>query len=253
MKKIITLFLLISVSLLSSLAHAVSDPEKGTWTNTLEGRYLGRVTPSGYEAYYDTVLDITWLLSTPARINSVYFEGNTDFTLPPVQMTWNDAVSWAANLNIADHDNWRLPRTTDIGATGCMPYFMGNNGCGYNVRSQNSELSYLFYETLGNVGLFDEAGAISPEGYGTLNTGPIYDLLSGGYWFETPYAQNESNAWFFNMGSGLQGVTSKSDLNYYMVVMDGDITSPVPESSSAYMILVGLSLLAFSIRGKNKA
>lgn len=248
MKKLIKLLLLIGVSLSSTFAHAIAQPEKGTWTSTLEGRYLDRVTPSGYEAYYDTVLDITWLLSTPARINSVYYEGSTDFTLPPQQMTWSDAVSWAANLNIAGHDDWRLPRMTDLGLNGCSNPFLG---CGYNNHSTNSELSHLFYETLGNVGLFDEAGAIAPAGYGTLNTGSINDLQPVSYWFETPYAQDESSAWFFNLGYGFQGVTSKSNLNFYMVVMDGDLTSPVPEPESYAMFASGL--LLFCLRRKFKS
>jgi hypothetical protein len=251
MKKMIRLFVLLSVLLSTTFAHAVSDPEKGTWTTTLEGRYLGRVTPSGYQAYYDTVLDITWLVTTFARYDGSGFDGSADFTPPPLQMTWDDAVSWAADVNIVGYDDWRLPRTTDIGATGCIPYFMTNNGCGYNVRSQESELSHLFYETLGNVGKFDEAGNVRFDNGWPTNYGPFYDLIGGSFWFETPYAQDESKAWFFDMDFGFQGFTSKSDHNFYVVVMDGDIAMPVPEPSSSMMMFLGLVSLISVTRIKS--
>ena len=41
-------------------AHSLGIPGQGTWETTLEGRDLDG-NPATFEAYYDTVLDITWL------------------------------------------------------------------------------------------------------------------------------------------------------------------------------------------------
>jgi hypothetical protein len=252
MKKMIRLFVLLSVLLSTTFAHAISDPEKGTWTTTLEGRYLGRVTPSGYQAYYDTVLDITWLVTTFARYDGSGFDGSADFTPPPLQMTWDDAVSWAADVNVVGYDDWRLPRTTDLDIGWCADPWQG---CGYNIRSQNSELSHFFYETLGNVGKFDEAGNVRFDNGWPTNYGPFYDLYGASYWFETPseftHPQAGPLVWFFDMGFGFQGVAPKSDLKHYMAVMDGDIATPVPEPSSSMMMFLGLISLISLTRIKS--
>ena len=52
--------LLIVVSCASTLVHAAAISGQGTWETTLQGRDLyGNL--STFEAYYDTVLNATWL------------------------------------------------------------------------------------------------------------------------------------------------------------------------------------------------
>jgi hypothetical protein len=69
----------------------------GTWETTLQARdFDSNLTTA--EAYYDTVLDITWL----ADAN---YAGTT--------MNWTTATAWAAGLDPygSGITGWRLPNT----------------------------------------------------------------------------------------------------------------------------------------------
>ena len=103
---------------------------------------------------YDDVLDITWLQDANlAATNTFGVSGiNADGT-----MSWNTAQAWIAAMNAANYlgfSDWRLPTTPDAGGPfvfgwdGVQPY---NYNYGYNMTT--SEMGYMFYVNLGNVGL----------------------------------------------------------------------------------------------------
>jgi len=81
------------------IARAVSVSGQGVWESTLEGRDLDG-NAATFEAYYDTVLDITWLA-----------DANAAGTL----MNWVDAKAWVSNLNVSGITGWRLPTPDPIG------------------------------------------------------------------------------------------------------------------------------------------
>src|SRR5262245_1739140 len=95
---------LLAVALVAPGAHAA-----------LQGRDLDP-NHAGFEAYYDTDLDITWL---------------TDFALITHQgvdadgkLSWDGAKSWIASLNqqrLYGVTGWRLPRTEPLNGS----YFQG--------------------------------------------------------------------------------------------------------------------------------
>jgi len=91
-----------TLSLGSLPVYAVAVSGQGTWGATLLPRDLDGDL-STVEAYYDTVLDITWL-----------GDANYARTLGLIQiMNWTTANSWAAGLNPygSGITGWRLPDT----------------------------------------------------------------------------------------------------------------------------------------------
>lgn len=212
----------------------------GTAHAALQGRDLDGNLAT-FEAYYDTVLDITWLADA-AMSDTV---------------TWEEAVAWAANLSFTDgvnvYDNWRLPSTTDTGAPGC-DFANSGTDCGYNVDTASSEMAHLYFVTLGNQSYFTSAGVDSGAYIGgtnpdsTLdNTGPFINLQSYGYWSGTEYASYTPAAWWFITSSGRQEMRGKGDTWYALAVSPGSI-GLVPEAETHALMLAGLGLIGWRLR-----
>ena len=161
------------LTVIETSTHAVSIPGQGTWKTTLEGRDLDGVLTTA-EAYYDTVLDITWL---------------ADANILGVQLSWDSAMNWADNLVLGGYSNWRLPT---VGPVTRISYSTGSahdgsTDFGYNISapgtiyagSMANEMSHLFYNTLGNAGWYQANGTLtgcaSPD-YCLSNTGPFSNM-----------------------------------------------------------------------------
>jgi len=198
----------------------------------LEGR--APLTPGGtdYRAYYDTVLDITWLADANLAATTTF--GVTGIGSNGV-MNWSKANEWIAAMNVAGYlgkGNWRLPRVTDTGAVGCNFGFTGTD-CGYNVNPATGEMAHLYYSTLGNGAVFDTSGGENPcsEAEACLtNAGPFANLLPVTYelmyWYGTDYAPNVVSAWRFSFLWGEQFPSTKSAAAYAWAVSAGDVPSP---------------------------
>lgn len=219
----------------------------------LQGRDLdGNVAT--FEAYYDTVLDITWLADANYAKTSGYDADGL--------MNWTTATSWAANLSFHDavnnitYDDWRLPTVEPVNGN-AFDYSYSTNGStdyGYNITSQQSEMAYMFYANLGNPGNYTPAGAYSgcyAVGLGSTcldNVGPFVNLLTSAYWSATEYAPNSTSAWVFNPRVGLQAGITKTYLGAYAwAVSPGDIAA-VPEAETWAMLLAGLTLVGVAVR-----
>ena len=226
-------------TLASTTAQAVAVSGQGTWETTLKPRDLtGDGVP---DAYYDTVLDITWLADANLAASNTF---GTEGVFPGAYgyaggyMIWDTANAWIANMNAANYlgfSDWRLPFMLDTGAPGCDYGYSGTD-CGYNVLTGSagttvySELASLFHDTLGNP---SRSGSIS-------NTGPFSNLQDFYYWFGTEYAPNPGYAWCFNMSQGYQGTCAKSQGYYVWPVRSGDVSAvPIP----AAVWLFGSSLI----------
>lgn len=195
-------------------AHANGISGQGTWETTLLGRDIGGnvVSASSDNAVflYDTTLSITWLRDAS----------------PTGLADWYAATSWANNLNMGDHDDWRLPNSDK-----CI---------GYNCTG--SEMGHLWYVTLGN-----SAGAFT-------NFGPFQNMKAYLYWSGLDYqAPNISDsAFYFYTTGGLQEFDKKLLPFYAMTVRNGDV-SAVPEVASAATMLAGLVALAAIARNRQRS
>ena len=133
-------------------------------------------------------------------------------------MTWGAAQSWSSSLSIYGITGWRLPASD-----ACTQY------------QCNGEQVQLWRE-LGNQG--------SP----TLLVGSFQHYLASTYWSGTTHAGDASKAYYFNTYVGAQGYVDKGNAYLAMAVHNGDV-APVPEPTSAALILSGLLLVGLRACG----
>lgn len=215
---------------LAGVAAAAGVPGQGNWETTLQARDLDGDAVT--DAFYDTVLDVTWLRN--ANVNG--------------PMNWNVANAWAANLVVGAYSDWRLPTMVDTGAAGCDFVLVGGTDCGYNAQTQSggtvfSEMAHLFHETLGNKSLYAPGvlpdGVTHQAGWGLSNTGDFQDMQSDSYWTGLDYAPDASYAWRFDTLHGFQAYFLKSgggvDFSA-LAVRSGDVAAVrVPEPGTLYL------------------
>jgi hypothetical protein len=214
---------------------------------------------STFEAYYDTVLDITWLGDANAALGSSY---DTADGVADGRMRWQNAMNWAANLSFTDgvhvFDNWRLPTVEPINGVS-FTYSSSTDGStdvGYNITSPQSELAYMFYVNLGNSGYYTPAGAVSGCYVSGIDTcldsvGPFSNLQLNPYryWFSTEYAPRLGgySAWAFTTDEGYQGGFDKAGLFRAWAVSPGDVAA-IPEAETYALMLAGLGLIGWRAR-----
>lgn len=199
-------------------------------TVTAQAALLSRL--SG-QAYYDDVLDITWLANNSAGAGSIYDDGTST---TDGAMTWNSAQAWIGSLNTSGYlgvSDWRLPLTLQPDPT-CLGQFDPGGGFpmqGSGVFCTGSEMGHLY-----NV-----EGIISPFAPGPFtNLGLLY-------WSGTEYAPNTNSAWYFDFDFGSQLTTPKNSAFSAWAVRPGDI-APVPISPAAWLFGSALGLMGWMRR-----
>lgn len=187
---------------------------------------------AGGQAYYDTVLNITWLANANLAASNTF--GVTGITVNGT-MSWAKANEWIAAMNTANYlgyNDWRLPAVIDTGTPGCSSGYTGTD-CGYNVDLSTSEMAHLYYSTLGNVGYYDTLGNqtggacyIAPN-FCLTSTGPFSNLQPDRYWSGTVYALAPgSNVWLFYFRIGSQLAFLQDVASFYAwAVRPGDIVA----------------------------
>ncbi len=201
---------------------------------------------NGGYAYYDNVLDVTWLADANYAQTSGYDVDG--------RMSWADAQTWIGTLNSANNlgvNDWRLPTATDTGIPGCNFAYFGTD-CGYNVDLSTGEMAHMFYSTLGNTSAYGTSGvatgcAFGGEPYCLTNPGPFLNVQTGSYWSGIEYANITSNAWDFYFDTGIQTTDNKSNGNYAWAVRSGDI-AVVPVPAAAWLFGGALGLLGMMKR-----
>jgi len=226
--------------LAASPVWAASVPGQGTWETTLVARDMNN--DSVVDAYYDTVLDITWL----ADANYAQTRGYDADGL----MNLSAANQWIDSLNNANHlgtSLWRLPGVVGEGGLDCFSF--SGSDCGWNVTTDDSELASLYFITLANL------SAVAPDrttncdvGFGAsdcfTNSGPFQNVM--GDFPSSPYwAVSSAFAYQFAFESGYQDTAHPNNDQYVWVVMDGDIAaSVVPVPAAAWLFGSALAGLA---------
>jgi hypothetical protein len=199
------------------------------------------------QAYYDDVLNITWLADANYAQTSGY-DGNG-------LMSWSEALGFIAFLNTNSHlgsSSWRLPTFTDTGSPGC-PGGLAYSGtdCGYNVDLATGEMAHLFYATLGNSGYYDTSGVATGCSPGSpqclTNVGPFSNLDDYYYWYGATYSTNTTYAWYFGFGTGSQYRNPKTNAYRALAVMSGDI-APVPVPAAAWLFGSALGVMGWTRR-----
>lgn len=189
---------------------------------------------STFEAYYDDILDITWLADANLASSNKFGIGgiNTDGS-----MSWNEAMNWVAGMNNQSYfgfDAWRLPSI--VGSGGSEILFLFSE---YFGRTQTSNL------TTTSSG-FSFSSSTSEDESAFSN---IQNLV--GYWSEDAAG---ANAYAFASSDLSQGLIPKSFESYFYAwaVADGDVFGranatvvPVPAAvwlfGSALLGLMGLA------------
>lgn len=233
----------------ATAAQAAPAPGQGTWQSTLQARDINN--DGTVDAFYDTVLNLTWLADGNA--------GYTDDT--GGLMTWADAKAWAASLDVFGVTGWRLPMMIDTGAMGCDFSYAGGTDCGYNVQTISadgltiySEWAHLFYETLGNLAYCAPGFvncSVEPAGWGLTNTGDFRNLQASDYWSGLAYSGSE--AWYFFTYYGYQNVVDfPGQALYALAVRPGDVTASVPEPQTLGLVLAALGAAAVVRRRQSR-
>jgi PEP-CTERM motif len=224
-------------------AQAVAVSGQGTWQTTLKGRDLDGNSAT-LEAFYDTTLNITWLADANFAKTSGYDADG--------HMTWAAAKTWAAQLNFNGITGWRLPDTKPVSGGNFFNTDIAEDGStdnGHNITSTQSELSHLYYVTLGDKGRFNTLGNFDSN-YGLINTGPLNNIQSYSYWTGKEIIPDTSVAFYFNTDGGFQnyiGTVNTFPVPEYFAwaVHSGDVgVAVVPEPSTYALMGLGLAALA---------
>lgn len=147
------------------------------------------------QAYYDTVLNITWAKN--ADLN-----GRTNFAT---------ASTAAANLTIDGVDGWRLP-SMDVNNDTIVIDCMGTGVSETNCR--DNELAHLYYYG---------GGTTLGSGITSASPGSFTNLQSGDdYWSTTDSLNSPPAVWRFNFGTGVQNDSYLTSINYAWAVHNGN-------------------------------
>lgn len=156
-------------------------------------------------AYYDDVADLTWLADANAAKTSGYDVNGL--------MTWEDANTWVAGLNVAGVTGWRLPDTLQQDASCSDPYRA--EAFGYNCTG--SELGNMFYNVLGG------SASASITTIHNANYDLFTNIKSYYYWTSAEYTPINRYVWNFSTTNGYQKINSKAYNFYSWAVKTGDV------------------------------
>ncbi len=247
----------------------------GSAQAALQGRDVDGVSVNGYEAFYDTVLNVTWLADANYAKTSGF---DTDGA-----MTWDKAMAWVGSLSFQGVTDWRLPHFEPVNGLSIVYYspiredaYNGHIDASYNITSPRNELAYMYYVNL------RLQGAINPDGVFQFGVGvnrsgvqPIPDVPDGRivnlksnlYWTnvrDQDEYQKSWGLWTSPFVAGSNGRDYRYNDHYAWAVHDGDpfklsvpvvVPGPAPavdEPASAWLMLAGLGVSTLLMRRRGE-
>ncbi|MBL4764338.1 MAG: hypothetical protein JKX67_03525, partial [Colwellia sp.] len=209
-------------SVIASTLMISQNANAGLIARTITDATFGTV-----QAYYDDVLDLTWLKDANFAKTSGYDADG--------KMTWAAANTWAGQLSLGAYDDWRLTSLQPQNSQTEFDYnwsYDGSSDRGYNITSTVNEMAYMFHVNLGLEGICDgasnTASSCDQSGSGfhdtawdtTIDTASlgnniaIDNLMSYLYWSDLEYAPHTGNAWAFHTYNGYQNSLNKLNSLY---------------------------------------
>jgi hypothetical protein len=187
---------------------------------------------------YDDVLNLTWLQDANLAKTSGYDADGV--------MTWPEAQAWADQLVVAGFSDWRLPTVSPINGVSYQygGSYDGSTDAGWNITSPTSQLSYMYYVNLGNIGSRTTGGQDS--GCGVISTcftqhGPFLNFGTGyTAWYGQAFIFAGTH-WLFGTSDGYQ--TGQDGEAMAWAVHPGDIAAAVPEPQAWLLMAGGLVCL----------
>jgi len=188
-------------------------------TTMSDAALIGRLETApgsgAYQAYYDDLLDITWIADTTTR--------SID--------TWDNQIAWAAGLTVNGITGWRLP-SLDVNGDGsvvtCFDSTIARTICADNE-----------FEHLNNYG----AGTVFGDGISFENPGPftIASLYPGASYYWTDTEIDPDVAWVYDISGMYSGPSAgvKALPAFAWAVHDGDVAA-VPIPATAWLFVSGL-------------
>lgn len=225
----------------------------------LAGTAQAALIDRGGGLVYDDVLDITWLQDA----NFAHTTGVAAATSG--LMTWAESLAWVSSLAYYDSvrdqtlTGWRLPDIAPVGTDFIYSFSIdGTTDYGTGNMSPNSELAYMYYVNLGNVGypkvgagLVDDPLRATDESL-FINLGGLQCSVDESrycptFWSSTRYEwnpifpTNNDAVWVFDMSNGVQSGDYEYKRYFAWAVRDGDVGADVevPEPGAFALLALG--------------
>ncbi|MBI5756213.1 MAG: DUF1566 domain-containing protein [Nitrospirae bacterium] len=216
---------------------------------TLIDNSNGTITQIRDNATYGDGSTLMWLKDANFASTSGYCSNSANCFLSTGVMTWDQANDWITYLNTTDFDldsitgyanysDWRLPQTLPVNGVSYNNNYRydGSTDVGYNIFSPSSEMAYMYYVELENIGYCDTSGNCPQSGWGLSNTGPFDNLLSWYYWSGTEYDSLNSRVFVFEYG--------RQEKDYKESEMYAWAVRPVPEPGTWLLLGSGIIVMA---------
>jgi len=238
--------------------------------------------------YYDTVLDITWMVDanyakTAGRSDTGLMNHQGADALARGYVYHNEAMG-------IEYDDWRLPTLgPDVGdydlspeggeprSGGQHPRGFGATGTGWGTPDDSgihSELGWMFYANLGGRAPCEAVGSEPcvryvypglpgfipglpplPE-FGGHDRGPFANLQLDKFYWTDVRIPTVSRAWSFRFEDGKQEDNSVQLGAYVWLVHDGDVAAapaaPVPEPATWALLIAGFGAIGATLRGQRR-